>query len=865
MGKNSKNSVLEYLSDAPWRSMDKPFMGLLLLIPVLFLLACLSTLGLENRDVEYQVGDIALSDVLADRELMVVDEVATALQLEKIEQIQPAIFDLSTAAISTLRTQVLDILERCQQSRDYGQEKTPQHHTDSLQNDKNPSANTNFTLKNFGKGDNDAAVKEMSQDPEALRLELAELLNAELSLRSFELWQSEKFAEFMKNDVLPWLEVRMAVGVVGDQRFLTSYRQGIIMRDLNSGQQIVRDDTRLIIDLEGLTHKLSSYLRYDLQRPLLVRKAVTDLIIPLVNPTLTLNREATTKRVLEVQQSMPPVQYRLQEGELIIRQGERITDNDLSKLNALWDDRQPPTSPLHVLGIFLTALVLLSILSISPRDGKLSITESRDFIFIATVLVLFSSMAKGFSLLTDALAVGTHSPLMLLPFLLPLSGAGALLGQVFSFRRCAAAGLLLAFLCTAMTGGGSLLGGIDIFLFFFLSCSWGAWLIQRTENRHEVVVSVVPLLCGLATLWLALAFLDSGSMTFLAIAERFAYGLGFVLFNAVLSLMLVFALNPLIDMGFGYTTRFRLMELMNLEQPLLQELMVTAPGTYHHSLIVSNMVEAGAKAIGANSLLCKVAALYHDIGKTAKPLYFVENQAGGNNPHNKLAPSMSSLILQSHVKRGAELGKQHRLGRDIIDIIQQHHGTSCIRYFYKKAQDNNENPQEQDYRYPGPKPQSREAAIVMLADVLEASSRTLTDPTPSRIRGHVRTIVEGVLRDGQLEETELTFKQVHDVAERFEIILNGIFHRRIAYPADAAKADVSKTDAVKAEDAKAPDVKTEVQADSVKAEAKMDTKADAKGESVKAETKADSVKTDAKAETKPEGETKPAPRADAKV
>jgi len=214
----------------------------------------------------------------------------------------------------------------------------------------------------------------------------------------------------------------------------------------------------------------------------------------------------------------------------------------------------------------------------------------------------------------------------------------------------------------------------------------------------------------------------------------------------------------------------------------LQELMVTMPGTYHHSLLVAHLVEAGAKAVGANSLLCKVAALFHDVGKLSHPEYFIENQLDGVNRHDRLAPSMSALILISHVKKGVELAEGNRLGQEIASIVREHHGTRLMSFFYKKAVDLGENPQTADYCYPGPRPQSKEAAIVMLADVVEASSRALQDPTPARIAGHIDRILHDIFVEGQLDEVDLTFKDVHKLSISFRRILTGLFHQRIAYP-----------------------------------------------------------------------------------
>ena len=249
--------------------------------------------------------------------------------------------------------------------------------------------------------------------------------------------------------------------------------------------------------------------------------------------------------------------------------------------------------------------------------------------------------------------------------------------------------------------------------------------------------------------------------------------------------------EPIIEIVFNYTTDIKLLELADLNQPLLRNLLIAAPGTYHHSILVGILAEAAAEAIHANPLLARVSAYYHDIGKMKKPLYFVENQKTGENKHDRLLPSMSSLIIISHVKDGIELARRHRLGRPIQDIISQHHGTSCITYFYQKArdlqQDDEQTVTDQDFRYPGPKPQTKEAGIVMLADAVQATSKTLTDPSPSRIQSMVQRIINNIFVDGQLDECELTLNDLHLIGESFNRILNGIFHSRIEYPDSAER------------------------------------------------------------------------------
>ncbi len=248
---------------------------------------------------------------------------------------------------------------------------------------------------------------------------------------------------------------------------------------------------------------------------------------------------------------------------------------------------------------------------------------------------------------------------------------------------------------------------------------------------------------------------------------------------AIVSLLL-----PLIEYSFKVTTDISLLELLDLDQPIMKSLMVNAPGTYHHSVIVGNLVESAAEVVGVNPLLARVSAYYHDIGKIKMPEYFIENQSGSISKHDRLTPHMSSMIIINHVKEGVEIAKQYKLPTPVIDIIEQHHGTMLVSYFYEKAKEKEPDviPVEEDYKYPGPKPQTRVAALVMMADAVEAASKVLADPTPARIASLVDRIINRVFLEGQLDECELTLKDIHEVKKRFTYILTGIFHKRIDYP-----------------------------------------------------------------------------------
>jgi hypothetical protein len=262
------------------------------------------------------------------------------------------------------------------------------------------------------------------------------------------------------------------------------------------------------------------------------------------------------------------------------------------------------------------------------------------------------------------------------------------------------------------------------------------------------------------------------------------------LLGGLLSAMATMALIPLFESVFAYTTDVKLLELSSLNHPLMKDMIVKAPGTYHHSLVVGSMCEAAAEAIGANPLLAKVMAYYHDIGKMPHAQYFIENQRPGHNAHDHISPHMSKTILVAHVKDGAEMGYDHKLGPAIVDGILQHHGTTLISYFYNRALEQQDDDidcvNEADFRYPGPKPQFREAALLMLADSIEAAARSLDEPTSARLTSLVKNLIQAKFIDGQLDECDLTLRDLSIIEDAYTRIILGIYHQRIDYPSAAS-------------------------------------------------------------------------------
>jgi len=336
--------------------------------------------------------------------------------------------------------------------------------------------------------------------------------------------------------------------------------------------------------------------------------------------------------------------------------------------------------------------------------------------------------------------------------------------------------IFISFLGASVDGGD-----FNVATSLFIGSLTGALFSFRIRRRFEVIRAVV--LAGLAH-FMAAFIMEHRDVSF-AVTE-----LDWDLFlicsiNVLISLAIVLTFQPIFEYVFRIVTNISLLELSDFNHPLLRKLILEAPGTYQHSLVVANLSESAAEAIGANALLARVGAYYHDIGKLLKPDYFVENLVNYRDVHKNLKPSMSKLIIFNHVKEGAELAKRHHLNPKIIDFIFQHHGKTLVYYFYQRAKElEPEGKHEEEYRYPGPKPQYKEVAIVGLADTIEALSRTLDDPTPSRIEEMVRDVVRKRFMEGELDECSLTLRDLEKITQSFIRVLNAMFHTRVNYPKD---------------------------------------------------------------------------------
>ncbi len=498
-------------------------------------------------------------------------------------------------------------------------------------------------------------------------------------------------------------------------------------------------------------------------------KAGYEILSQIVRPNIFYDENETQKRIEEAVARVPLAKGTVLEKEKIIDSHEKITKEHIQKLRSLAQakaEREKATrglaSILPLWGRIMMACVGLGFILLFLYYLRREVFDDLSkvlMILITLLLILF---------------IGNFiSRFSLSEYLIPVAIAAMLLTIFFDPQVAFMGTVSLAILLAGLRGNE-----FSITLITLVVGITSILSVRRVRSRSWLFKSF---------LWVTSGYIISiGTLELLRYSafDEIMNNIGFGLINGFLSPILTYGLMVIFEYTFDMTTDATLLELSDLNKPLLQQLAIRAPGTYHHSLLVGSLAEAAAEAIGANSLLARVGAYYHDIGKMEKPEYFVENQVDGKNPHDKLSPTMSCLILVSHVKRGLEIAQEYGLPKEIQAFISEHHGTTLISYFYNKAKEVSEGKEvnEDDFRYPGPKPQSKETGIVMLADAVEAACRSLKDPSVSRIRSVVNAIIDDRFKNCELDESPLTLRDLNQIQEAFVKILTGIFHGRVEYP-----------------------------------------------------------------------------------
>lgn len=429
---------------------------------------------------------------------------------------------------------------------------------------------------------------------------------------------------------------------------------------------------------------------------------------------------------------------------------------------------------LSFLGNFIIIFLLLTFFYRELRRYKPAYLKKKKMMlflvsFSVFTLVTIRLFEYVFSVFSKGLGIENS---IIYTFAVPFAIGSVILVLIFDLRMAITFSLILSFVT------GLWLKNFLIPLYVFISSFTAVFSLLKCKKRADIINAGVYISLANIVSSLAIIFIIRDINLHTAY-----FSVVFSTINGFTVSALCFLILPVVERLFNVTTPLSFIELLDIDHPLMKQLSVQASGTYHHSMIVGSLAEAAAEVTGVNPLLTKVASYYHDIGKIRMPEYFVENQTECISRHEKLNPHLSSMIIISHVKDGVELAEEFNLPEIIKDVIQQHHGTTLITYFYQKALKELEAPLlEQDYRYPGPKPQTKLAAVVMLADAVEAASRTLDDPTPARVSGLIDKIIKNIFLDGQLDECEITLKDLSEIKKKFEYILTGIFHKRVSYP-----------------------------------------------------------------------------------
>ena len=519
-------------------------------------------------------------------------------------------------------------------------------------------------------------------------------------------------------------------------------------------------------------------------RPKLYRDTVFAVASSLIQPNLSYDASLTNQRKARARQAVQPITHLIKRGTMIVRAGDPIDESKLLLLKeiAKAKEQYDVVEMFASLGLLTLVLIVTVYLFASHYIRKYA-TSMKDLLVQSTILVFVVALARITVEIADALAIRVAAiPVSCYYFAIPVA-AGVILVRILMNSETA---IVFGVVASALAAFIVEYDALYLVYFFSVGIAAAGGIAHTKERVHVLqgglVAGGAAVLTVLAIFLVQTHLIDS---TVVVGSGYLTYDLLFAFLGGVISSVLALGVIPFFEM-FGYVTDYKLLELANMNHPLLKELMLHAPGTYHHSVIVGSLAEAAAQEIGCNALLARVASYYHDIGKVRKPEYFIENLRNpAENKHDKLSPELSARIIAGHVRDGIELARQHRLPQPIIDMIPQHQGTALISYFYNKALQ--QAPpgtvvDENEFRYPGPKPQTREAGIIMLADATEASTRSIKDIDEAKIRANIQRIFQRIVTDGQLDECPLTLKDLARISETFLKVLMGIYHNRIAYP-----------------------------------------------------------------------------------
>ncbi|MDM0626311.1 HD family phosphohydrolase [Clostridium perfringens] len=493
-------------------------------------------------------------------------------------------------------------------------------------------------------------------------------------------------------------------------------------------------------------------------------KAIALNFVNVVEPNFFYDKEKTDELIKETLKQVPPVM--IKKNQIVVSEGEPVTAHQLELLGTL-GLLSDSASALYIyiaLGVLVIIVMYLQygyIHKYYPAINK----EFSKIVMISILNVFPVILARLFGMMSN--------------YIIPLACMPMLITLLLNYKISLVFSMLNVILI-----GGAVGFNPNIIILAILNVVLGGTLLRKMQQRNDILYSSITVAVLSSILTFSVGTLTTNNFMEILADSTFAAA------GAILSGILTIGVLPFFESTFDIVTNAKLLELSNPNNPLLKKLLMEAPGTYHHSILVANLAELAAEQVGGNPLLARIGAYYHDVGKTNRPYFFRENQFGKKNPHDRLKPEVSSKIIISHVKDGSELAKEYNLPKTIHDFIVTHHGETLVKYFYLTVKNNSENPdevKEEDFKYPGPKPMSKEQGIVMLADSTEAAVRSINEPTEEKIEKMVNNIIDDKLASGQLDNCDLTLRDISKIKKCFLKALNGIHHERIEYPDDNKK------------------------------------------------------------------------------
>lgn len=478
-----------------------------------------------------------------------------------------------------------------------------------------------------------------------------------------------------------------------------------------------------------------------------------------IKPNQSLDIETMNQKRIEAAESIIPVI--IKEGEIIVRKGDKITDNNLEliKKTGLYKEKDRIDYRL-LLGLILFVLLVTILIGIYLYYMNIEILNNLKFILLIIIIINTTLlMSRGLYNISV--------------FIIPVSAATMLISILINPKLSILINLIISVLVGFVTGNE-----VILVLLTIISGTVGAISVVKAQQRHNIFIAGIFVSISNIITIISMGLIYNHDIKTMAINSL--YGL----LNGIFSSILTIGSLPIWEGLFGIVTQLKLLELSNPNHPLLKRLLLEAPGTYHHSILVANLSEAAAEAVNANALVTRVGSYYHDVGKLKNPYMFKENQFNSRNPHDNMKPGLSFLVITNHVKEGINIARKYKLPLVIENIIKEHHGNTLVKYFYHKAlnEDSSKLILEGNFRYEGPKPKTKESALVMLADSVEAAVRSISEPKKEKIHEIVNNIIKDKLTDGQLDECDITLKDLEIIKNSFINILMGIFHERIEYP-----------------------------------------------------------------------------------